>query len=130
MNFFITLKKNNYSNLMNSFPFVNIGNTTYFHTYVPTRFDGLNVPWVKNNICPFYRMNPALPIFPPTTYGASPLVGIPYNPVLGKYGTADLTMKGYNKDNNCQFGYFPSNVNGQGACCDIFGDCGNGDQRI
>jgi len=75
-------------------------------------------------------MNPALPIFPPTTYGAAPLMGIPYNPVLGKYGTADLTMKGYNKGNNCQFGFYPSNIYGQGACCDVFGNCGIGDQSL
>ena len=115
---------------MNNLPFINIGNTLYFHSYVPTRFNKPNTPWFPQNVCPFYRMNPSLPIFPPITYGSAPLLGITYNPVLGKYGTTDLTLKGYSKENNCQLGFYPSNINGQSACCDVYGDCGSGNTPL
>jgi hypothetical protein len=108
----------------------NIGNTIYFHTYVPTRFDGINNPWYRGNVCPFYRMNPLPPSYPPYLYGSAPLVGIPNNPALGTFGTSEITLKGYVKENSCQFGYFPANINGQGACCDVFGTCGIGDTRL
>lgn len=107
-----------------------IGLTTYYKTYVPTRFDYPNVPWYPGNVCPFYRMTPALPFYPPAPIGSAPLVGIPYNPILGRFGTSEVTLKGYGKSNSCQFGMYPSNINGQGACCDVFGRCGVGDTPL
>ena len=51
----------------------------------------------------------------------------PYDPVFGTYGTSDVTLKGQVKSNSCQFGFHPSLVNGQTGCCDMYGNCGNGD---
>ena len=109
-------------------PFVNIGNTTYFKTYVPTRFTAPNVPWYPGNVCPYYRMQPALPFY--GNVQGTPLVGMPYNPILGRFGTSEVTLKGYGSENNCQYGFYPSNVGGQGACCDVYGTCGIGDTRL
>ena len=108
----------------------NVGNTTYFHTYEPTKFSYPNVPWYAGNVCPFYRMQPALPFYPSSPHGSAALVGLPYNPILGRFGTSEVTLKGYGSENNCQYGYYPANVNGQGACCDVFGQCGVGDTPI
>ncbi len=108
----------------------NVGNTVYFHTYMPTRFTNPNVPWYGGNSCSFYRMTPGNSFYPPVLSGSAPLLPQPYNPILGKFGTAEVTLKGYGKENSCQFGYFPSNINGQGACCDVFGRCGIGDTPI
>jgi hypothetical protein len=114
---------------MNQQRIYNTGNTTYFPSYAPTRFSYPNVPWFQGNVCPFYRMPPALPFYPPAP-GGTPLIGVPYNPILGRFGTAEVTLKGYGKENNCQYGMYPSNINGQGACCDVFGRCGVGDTPI
>jgi hypothetical protein len=54
----------------------------------------------------------------------------PYNPLQGKYGTCDTTLKGYGKTDNCQWGYYPANINGQCACCNTFGECGFDNKRI
>ena len=65
-----------------------IGLTTYYKTYVPTRFDYPNVPWYQGNVCPFYRMQPALPFYPSAPFGsAPPLPGPPVQSHVGTLGT-------------------------------------------
>ena len=107
---------------------VNIGNTTYFHRYAPTRVEYPNVARYPGNLCPFYRMEPLRNYY--GYLGGTPVQGLPYNPLLGQYGTAEVTLKGYGKENNCQFGYYPANIGGQGACCNVWGDCGTGDTPL
>jgi len=80
-----------------------IGLETYYKRFVPTRFDPPNVPWFKDNQCPFYRMAPALPFFPPGQQGGTPLNGVSQDP-------------------DCPYGMAPSQNQ---TCCDVFGTCLN-----
>jgi hypothetical protein len=54
---------------------------------------------------------------------------VPYDPILGKFGTCDVTLKGYASQDNCQYGFYPTNVGNQGMCCNVYGQCGVGDKR-
>lgn len=89
-------------------PLWNIGNTTYFHKYYPTVFDGINVPWYKPNNCPFAHMNPIEPnpFFPPN-------IGTPLHPYKTK--TAE--------PGTCGWGEHEANILNQNVCCDAFNNC-------
>lgn len=76
-----------------------------------------SVPIVQSPMCDIINT----PVFPQLS------LPTPYDPVLGTYGTSDVTLRGQVKSNSCQFGFHPSLVNGQTGCCDMYGNCGNGD---
>jgi len=55
---------------------------------------------------------------------------LPYDPIRGRYGTAEVSLKGYVTNDSCQYGYFPANMGGRGACCNVYGECGIGDRPL
>lgn len=98
----------------------------------------VNYP-IVNRLHPYY--NPLFPSFyrhrtypyrPVGTlpYRFLPYSPLPYNPSLGTYGTSDITVRGMVKNNSCQYGFSPSLVYGQPACCDAYGRCGVGDMPL
>lgn len=96
----------------------------YFNPrYTPPIFRYPNYP---NDLWSMYAPNNT-PAYVQTTRCDVP---IPYNPLLGRYGTAEISLKGYVTNNSCQFGYYPANVSGQGVCCNVYGECGTDNVRL
>lgn len=86
-----------------------INMSCYVPTYFPTHYSYPNVPWY--------------PVTPPPYLQ-------PYDPTRGRYGTAEVTIKGYGRQNHCQWGYYPARVGDQGVCCNLLGECGSGDTPL
>lgn len=116
----------------------------YYPKCTPPAYRWPNIPlWPNDQPSYVYQFPPQIPnpTYSPTTLAAigpyaqfapygnpyAPLM--PYNPIQGRYGTCDVTMKQYGKSggNNCQIGYRPTvTADGQCMCCsDTFGDCGS-----